>query len=96
MLRKGRSVITVGLPGIGKLTEMNYMLMIFLRNIGQEGWPKVILLRMKKKLYEFYLKDDGQPEVTVNYMKDLNGDLLKYKEEMYYKCPTNQKPVFFL
>ena len=91
-LRQGKSVITVGLPGIGKSTEMNYILMKFLQNIGIEGWPKIVLLRMKFNLYEFNLKN-GQPRVSVKYMKDLDGDLLQYINT-FEDYSIDEKPVF--
>ena len=36
-LLEGISIITIGLPGIGKSTEMNFILMTFLGNIGKKG-----------------------------------------------------------
>ena len=48
--------------------------MKFLQNIVNEGWPKIILVRLQYTLYEFHMKI-GQPRVSVNYFKDLNGDL---------------------
>ena len=45
LLRKGDSVVSTGVAGIGKSTEINAYLMEFIANIGKEGWPKEVWYR---------------------------------------------------
>ena len=42
----GHDSITLGSSSIGKSSESNYMLLEFLRNIGQEGYPRNVLYRI--------------------------------------------------
>ena len=55
LLRKGDKVVSTGLSGVGKSTELNAYLMVFLSNIGKEGWPKEVWYRYEFKMLIFSL-----------------------------------------
>ena len=52
LLRGGTHVMVVGLPGIGKSSELNYLLMRFLQHLGQKGWPSCVLFHIVSKMFE--------------------------------------------
>eukprot|EP01036_Dinobryon_divergens_P029326 gene29325-38405_t len=60
LLRKGKLVVSTGVAGIGKSTEMNTYLMEFLGNIGKEGLPKEVWYRIEESLLKFSLSSNGE------------------------------------
>jgi ABC-type transport system involved in cytochrome bd biosynthesis fused ATPase/permease subunit len=55
-LLKGREkVVSVGLSGIGKSTEVNGLLMQFLFHIGKPGWPGEVWYRCNDEMLKFSL-----------------------------------------
>ena len=61
-LRNGKKVVSTGLAGIGKSTELNAYLMKFLANIGNPNWPPEVWYRFDSNLLQFYLNGD-EPKV---------------------------------
>ena len=58
----GYDSITMGPAGIGKSSESNFMLLEFLRNIGEEGYPRHVLYRIPDKcVFEFSLDAGNKP-----------------------------------
>ena len=55
LLKKGKRVVSTGLAGIGKSTELNAYFMAFLPHIGEEGWPPEVWYRFNSKLLIFKL-----------------------------------------
>ena len=92
-LRNGKKVVSTGLAGIGKSTELNAYLMKFLANIGNPNWPPEVWYRFDSNLLQFYLNGD---EPKVKYLrKVLLDDLLIFTED-YRSEPLEKRPVLFL
>ena len=64
LLNKGRQVVSTGLSGIGKSTEINGLLIEFLKNMGTNGWPKEIWYRFDFNMIKFSL-NNGNPHVFI-------------------------------
>jgi len=56
-LRNKRRVLWTGFPGIGKSTDINYILMELLRHMGEESWPAMVAFRVDDYLFEFTSSD---------------------------------------
>jgi hypothetical protein len=52
------NVVSVGLPGISKSTEINKFLMQYLANLGKPGWPKEVLCRYPYEMVKFFLDEN--------------------------------------
>jgi len=50
-------VIWTGFPGIGKSTDINYILMELLLHMGEESWPAMVAFRVNDYLFEFTSTD---------------------------------------
>ena len=53
LLRKNKSVIWIGLRGIGKSCDLNYIFMELLSHLGEESWLSQVAYRTGKALYTF-------------------------------------------
>lgn len=53
-LNSNSKVVSIGLAGISKSTEINTFLMRYLPNIGQPGWPMEVLYRFELQMIRFY------------------------------------------
>ena len=95
-LKRGKNVFWLGLPGISKSTESNFLLMEFLEHMGQEGWPKFVTHRIKEILYEYSLGPGG--EVVCNSSRKAPNleAVTSYCNEKYETLPPQQRPVLFL
>ena len=92
-LQKGEKIVSTGLAGIGKSTELNAYLMKFLANIGNPNWPPEVWYRFDSNLLQFYLNGD-EPKVKY-FRKVLLDDLLIFTED-YRSEPLEKRPVLFL
>jgi hypothetical protein len=61
LLRNRDTVISTGLAGIGKSTEVNGLLLEFLSHMGEEGWPKEVWYRYNREMIQFYLESGTTP-----------------------------------
>jgi hypothetical protein len=72
LLKQRRTVISIGLAGIGKSTELNSFLMEFVSNIGKEGWPQNIFYRVDSYLYKISSSSkSGSSHVDVKLLSRL-------------------------
>ena len=70
-LRGGRLTAWIGAPGIGKSTGMNDVLLKLLQNLGDDGWPAQVAVRVHPFIHVFTL-DAGHVHVTTHDAKDLS------------------------
>jgi hypothetical protein len=74
LLKNGKDVVSTGLSGIGKSTEVNGLLMEFLSNVGKVDWPKEIWYRCDGRMTIFSL-ESGAPcarKVAAKTLKDVS------------------------
>ena len=62
LLKDDNYVITIGCSGIGKSTELNSLLMVFLKHIGEDGWPTSVMFRYDINIIHFKI-ENSQPVV---------------------------------
>lgn len=93
LLRAGKRVVATGVEGIGKSAELNAYLMLFLANVGKEGWPTEVWYRFEEILLKFCLIRN---KPTVFFSKPVNLSLLWNKTDDYEGKPIDAKPVLFL
>ena len=64
-------MVWIGTPGIGKSSATNYMLLHYLPHMGEEGWPREILLRVSDMLVVFRMETawNGSRRVNVEVKK---------------------------
>lgn len=93
LLRAGKKVVATGVAGIGKSTELNAYLMVFLANVGKEGWPSEIWYRFDKKLLKFSLCDNIP---CVDEVEFVTLDTLEIMTGKYRKYSIGTRPVLFL
>jgi hypothetical protein len=60
LLLNRKDVISTGLSGTGKSTEVNGLLMEFLAHLGEEDWPKEVWYRYDEVMIKFSL-ESGNP-----------------------------------
>jgi hypothetical protein len=92
-LRNDEIVVSTGLAGIGKSSELNAYLMKFLANIGDSKWPPEVWYRFDDILLQFCLTN-GEPEVT--YVDDVSLNVLLKLTRDYMREPLEKRPVLFL
>ena len=76
ILRKRGKVVWSGAPGIGKSSDLNFILMELLRHLGEEGWPREVLFRSGPYVYTF--TSSGVKSSTFKY-SDLCSFSLDYQ-----------------
>ena len=86
LLRDGNDVISTGLSGIGKSTEVNGLLMVFLSHLGESDWPKEVWYRVNKSLLMFCLVE-GVPVVESLDAKT-KDDVLVISEKFQARRPV--------
>ena len=59
-------MVWIGTPGIGKSSATNYMLLHYLPHMGEEGWPREILLRVSDMLAVFRMETAWNGSRRVN------------------------------
>ncbi len=79
-----KKVVWVGTPGIGKSSAMNYMLLHYLPHMGEEGWPREILLRVSDMLVVFRM------ETAWNGSRRVNAEIRECTDldELSKQCKT--------
>ena len=95
LLRDKEKVISTGIAGTNKSTEVNGLLMTFLANIGNEGWPNKVCYRFDNEMLEFSLGAINKPHVELLEMETL-GDVFKYTKRYPRRRPIEQTPVLLL
>ena len=95
LLRDKKDVISTGLSGIGKSTEINGFLMKFLSHIGEKGWPKEVWYRYDNVMVKYSLSIFGFPQV---HKVDASTVLDVFKYTVPYADITRIEdiPVLFL
>ena len=94
LLLEGRKVISTGLSGIGKSTEINGLLMVFLRHLGEVDWPKEVWYRVDKFMFKFFLVD-GVP--TVAQLQDVTlASVEKFSSQFRATTRVEDRPVLLL
>jgi hypothetical protein len=74
LLKNGKDVVSTGLSGIGKSTEVNGLLMEFLANVGKVDWPMEVWYRCDGVMTIFSL-ESGVPcvrEVAAKTLADVS------------------------
>ena len=94
-LKEGRCVGWIGHSGCGKSTESNFLLMLFLKQMGEEGWPKVVAHRVGDVMYEYKLcTDDNRVQCATAPVPDLA--VLEQYCNGKGTLPQAEQPVLFL
>lgn len=93
LLRAGKKVVATGVAGIGKSTEFNAYLMLFLSNIGKEGWPIEVWYRYDNSLLKFSLRNhrpcvDAVEFVTLSVILNMTLHIREFA--------IGTRPVLFL
>jgi hypothetical protein len=94
LLCERRNVVSTGLAGVGKSTEVNSLLMAFLPNLGKDGWPKELWCRLDQKMIQFSLKEKAR-RVTIVPAKTLN-DVLELTAQFENVRVIDELPVLLL
>jgi hypothetical protein len=94
LLKKGRKVVSTGLSGIGKSSDMNYFLLYFLSQMKENSWPTMILYRIGKILFKFSLSNDDKEIVSLEKRVDL--DRLSEITNEFYHLPKSSQPVLLI
>jgi hypothetical protein len=90
LLRNGEQMVSTGVSGIGKSAELNAYLMVLLKHMGEEGWPKEVWYRFNVGLLQYKLSD-GVPTVTV--LEDIGLKDLRILASDYSLTPIKDRPV---
>lgn len=93
LLRKGDQVVSTGVAGIGKSTEVNAYLIEFLHHMGEKGWPPEVWYRFDGTLLKFSLKD-GVP--TVKETEGMALSALCQETKLFWSQIVEECPVLFL
>ena len=103
LLCEDETVVVTGLSGTGKSTEVNAMLMLFLRHLGTEGWPNKVAYRYDDEISIFSFDEKGNPSVTCMPCKtlDVAKDVSKMLLREWQSAENNRsskpvRPVLFL
>ncbi len=94
LLRQRMDVVSIGLPGIGKSTEINKLLMEFLSHLGDEGWPMEVWYRYDYTMFQYYL-NAGEPDVRVVEASTL-ADVSRLTSEFAGVSDISKLPVLLL
>ena len=94
LLKDRKKVISTGLSGIGKSTEVNGLLMVFLSHLGGQDWPKEVWYRCDNKMVKFSL-ERGVPTVKTVSAHTLN-DVLSLTDPYNGVKDINHLPVLLL
>lgn len=97
-LKQNQHVVWHGHSDIGVDMEANFLLMEFLKHLGEEGWPTLVAARVGKQLFE-YKKSPHEEELqcsthTVETLYEIHQYTLD--QETKAKLDITQKPILFL
>lgn len=93
-LKTGTCVAWIGHSGCGKSTESNFLLMLFLKHMGEDGWPKVVAHRVGGVMYEYKQCADNIVQCTTQQILDLTA--LRQYSTLKDSLPQAEQPVLFL
>jgi len=93
LLKKGDTVIWLGLPGIAKSTDINFVLMQLIKHMGESGWPTRVAYRIDDKIIEFAWLD-LDVKVSVSDCPSLSG--LNDYASQFRNLALSDKPVVLL
>jgi len=78
-LKAGESVVWVGFPGIGKSSDINYILMKLLSHIGQVDWPSIVAFRFDGNIAEFQHESSSSSVIRITWYNGKDkDDILRY------------------
>ena len=72
-LRKNGQIVWTGLPGIGKASDLNHIILELLKHLGEETWPRNVAFRAENSLITFTSSNVTCSEFSFS-------DLLKYSK----------------
>jgi hypothetical protein len=94
LLLEGEQIVSTGLSGIGKSTEVNGLLMVFLGHLGEVGWPKEVWYRVNLIMFKFLLVD-GVPTVSKSQGATL-ASVLAFSSEFEDTTRVEDQPVLLM